>query len=415
MKRRWLAGLLALVMCAVLLPGAALAEEQGNQVDWDAAIELTDETEIVSSGNYILKNNVERNSSLVIQEGIQVNLNLNGYTLSNNTQGFVINVTTGATLNIYDTSEDKTGTITGSFTGIFASGATLNLYGGTITGCDGGSNYGGGINITSNNRTGAATVNMYEGVLIEKNRGIGGGIQINGGSRFTMYGGEIVGNQSSGSIGGGIYIEGNTSVFTMNGGTIHKNQAVYGAGIYVFSDCTLNLSGGRITANVTNSGSVECGSGIYVGDLYAESAILNFSDDIYIYDNFDAYGRQANLTSKHENMIFHIIAPLTDGARIGLAFDRSGETIVTGWNQYMGSQTILDYFTADCEDVVLGLDSDGEIMMFTYRDVTGLILNPNELSITIGDAITLVATVEPEDATDKTVTWSTSDPSVVTV
>lgn len=48
-------------------------------------------------------------------------------------------------------------------------------------------------------------------------------------------------------------------------------------------------------------------------------------------------------------------------------------------------------------------------------DVASVELNKTELSLTEGESETLVATVKPDDATDKTVTWSTSDASVATV
>ena len=47
--------------------------------------------------------------------------------------------------------------------------------------------------------------------------------------------------------------------------------------------------------------------------------------------------------------------------------------------------------------------------------VTEITLNKTTLSLKEGDSETLVATVKPDDATDKTVTWSTSDTSIATV
>jgi Bacterial surface proteins containing Ig-like domains len=46
---------------------------------------------------------------------------------------------------------------------------------------------------------------------------------------------------------------------------------------------------------------------------------------------------------------------------------------------------------------------------------TGISLNVASMSLDIGDAQTLAATVRPSDATDKTVTWSTSNSSIATV
>ncbi|MDE7347958.1 MAG: leucine-rich repeat protein, partial [Muribaculaceae bacterium] len=50
-----------------------------------------------------------------------------------------------------------------------------------------------------------------------------------------------------------------------------------------------------------------------------------------------------------------------------------------------------------------------------YIDVAGITLNATELSLTEGEAATLSATVDPSDATDKTVTWSSSDYNVAYV
>lgn len=47
--------------------------------------------------------------------------------------------------------------------------------------------------------------------------------------------------------------------------------------------------------------------------------------------------------------------------------------------------------------------------------VTGVSLNKNSTTLTVGDTETLTATVSPGDATDKTVTWSSDKTSVATV
>ena len=51
----------------------------------------------------------------------------------------------------------------------------------------------------------------------------------------------------------------------------------------------------------------------------------------------------------------------------------------------------------------------------TIVAVTGVSLDRTSLSLSKGETATLVATVMPEDATDRSVTWSSSDPSVATV
>ena len=48
-------------------------------------------------------------------------------------------------------------------------------------------------------------------------------------------------------------------------------------------------------------------------------------------------------------------------------------------------------------------------------DVTSVTMNKAELTLTEGDSETLTATVKPDDATDKTVTWTSSDANVASV
>jgi uncharacterized protein YjdB len=50
-----------------------------------------------------------------------------------------------------------------------------------------------------------------------------------------------------------------------------------------------------------------------------------------------------------------------------------------------------------------------------YVEVLGLVLSQSAASVIEGDQLTLVATVTPEDADDKAVTWETSDASIATV
>lgn len=51
----------------------------------------------------------------------------------------------------------------------------------------------------------------------------------------------------------------------------------------------------------------------------------------------------------------------------------------------------------------------------TSVDVTSVSLNQNKLNLEVGKTGTLTATVKPDNATDKTVTWTTSDAKVATV
>jgi uncharacterized protein GlcG (DUF336 family) len=51
----------------------------------------------------------------------------------------------------------------------------------------------------------------------------------------------------------------------------------------------------------------------------------------------------------------------------------------------------------------------------TSIPVTGITLNYEERTLLPGDTVTLIATVQPDDADNKTVTWTSSNPDVATV
>ena len=68
-------------------------------------------------------------------------------------------------------------------------------------------------------------------------------------------------------------------------------------------------------------------------------------------------------------------------------------------------KTVDGGFTASCNVTVSA----------KVIDVSSVSLSKTELTLTEGDSETITATVKPDDATDKTVTWSSSDAAVATV
>ena len=57
----------------------------------------------------------------------------------------------------------------------------------------------------------------------------------------------------------------------------------------------------------------------------------------------------------------------------------------------------------------------GECQVNVYSPVTAISLNARELTVDKGSTFVMVATLEPEDATDKTVTWTSLDNNILTV
>ncbi len=75
------------------------------------------------------------------------------------------------------------------------------------------------------------------------------------------------------------------------------------------------------------------------------------------------------------------------------------------YKEYLGVQ-IANYLFTRLENTVNGTD---------VVEVTGVTLDQTAVTVVIGETATLKATVKPGDATDKTLTWTTSDEKVATV
>src|SRR5699024_5831297 len=95
----------------------------------------------------------------------------------------------------------------------------------------------------------------------------------------------------------------------------------------------------------------------------------------------------------------------------GLTLNSAGT--ITGTPSAVGSSTFTVTATNN------GSGSDSKEFTLTINPapilVTGVKLNTETLELFTGNTATLTATVEPDNATNQNVTWSSSDPSVATV
>lgn len=163
---------------------------------WEGITELAD---AAKAGNYYLMNSVTRtDSSGSFFCSNDVNLCLNGYSITAEHDSCTIMVKDGANLTLTDCKGDS----------------------GTIT--HGSDNTGYGVMVNSGGR-----FTMYGGTICGNTAaGSGSGVIVNGGSSFTMYGGAITGNNTTGDVNvscGGVYVA-STGKFTVSGAAKIQNN-----------------------------------------------------------------------------------------------------------------------------------------------------------------------------------------------
>lgn len=290
----------ALVICFLtvfalgcLLPVTALAagEHDSHSNGWT---ELTADTTTLSDGSYYLSGDVEYTGAESITVSGEVILCLNGHKLNLNKQH--ISVGSGASLTLCDCS------------------------------------------------TG--------GVLTDGSGSKGGGVYVGGGGTFTMTGGSIAGNTAE--SGGGVYVD-EDGTFTMEDGSINNNQVTSGGGGGVMvNKGSFTLSGGSITGNATSGATYGYGGGVC---LYGT---FNLSGDAIIQNNTKA-GATDNLYLGWNTI--NIIGPLGENARIGVTAEGVPRSFISGWSDIMAGENPADYFSSDGDAWDIGLNTAGDVVL----------------------------------------------------
>ena len=162
---------------------------------WEGITELADATK---AGNYYLMNSVTRTDQSTWYCDNNVNLCLNGHSITAAHDSYAIMVRNDANFTLTDCKGDS----------------------GTIT--HGSDNTGYGVMVNSGGR-----FTMYGGTICGNTAaGSGSGVIVNGGSSFTMYGGAITGNNTTGDVNvscGGVYVA-STGKFTVSGAAKIQNN-----------------------------------------------------------------------------------------------------------------------------------------------------------------------------------------------
>ncbi|MDO5847463.1 MAG: hypothetical protein Q4Q20_04095 [Methanocorpusculum sp.] len=266
-----LAAVAVLILCGAVV-GAAAAADTDDHSSWT---KWTNPNSLpTSEGSYYLDTDVTITEKWSVPYGT-TNLCLNGHVITMDGKDSAISVSTSRTLNLYDCNSanlthnfkvdldgpwtSTSDTATKSLAEVIDNPALLtddliiSIPGGCIVGGSRNGN-GGGVDIYS------GWFNMCGGNIVGNSAsGNGGGVFVEGG-RFTMTGGNIVGNRAG--TGGGVYA-GNGG-FTMSAGNIVGNSARDGGGACVSnssSDRKFTLSG---TAGIVGNRANRNGGGVYV-------------------------------------------------------------------------------------------------------------------------------------------------------
>ena len=292
--------------------------EHGKSIsDWVGVSTLTAEME---AGHYYLTDYVTIYSTWKPKDGVV--LCLNGYGITLDADGPVIEVQPGATFTLCDCKGDGNG---GSITHNRRSNYRCGI--GVIVGA---------LDSVEN----SAVFNMYGGTISgnEAPRGDeadGGGVTVGGGT-FNLYGGTISNNMacSGKAIGGGVFI-GSLGTFNMTGGTITENQADSGGGVFVGGyygkvkddeakyGGTFNMTGGEITGN-TSGGGVHVN--YYPGAIFKVSGTAKITDNAVknVYLSMDTSDGKKTYAPPIE------VGTLDSTASIGVTTADAGQTVAKG-------------------------------------------------------------------------------------
>lgn len=305
----------------------------------------------------------------------------------------------------------------------------------------GGGNYGAGGMIEING--GNITANGQGSSSACGGAGIGGGSQQSGGT-ITIHGGEIVATGYSGSagIGSGFAASiGSATVINIDGGIVTATcsddalETLGGAGIggggAANSSVAITISGGTVTATggkgadgIGNGGGksssaqpatfstgedgnaviyATAGEGTDTEAIVGKDDTSNWRGVIFLGNDGKIYG---DSVTPNEN--FSVPESSTLAIESGKTLVVADEITLTNEGTITGSGAIRLYGTLTGKGTIESVQQ--------VHPVRNLSLSETNLNMTVGDEpATLTATVEPTDATNPTVTWSSSNDSVVTV
>lgn len=344
---------------------AATVEKDGAVNYYDSFAAASDSANWTAGSTLKLWTDVTTSITVNVPAG-EHTLDLNGHGIRMTGSGSVINVGSGATLDLIDSDQ----TTTHKFDVPEGAGlATLNetsgnytVNGGYITG--GNANpYGGGVRVAIDGK-----FNLYSGTIIGNTAtSHGGGVSVSGAGQgassvenFKMYGGAI--SYNTANWGGGIGIYGKVYIYDTS--IISNNTANSGGGgIELENNARLYMSGGTVSENriLAQNGGLWKGGGIHIPN----GSEYHISGNAVVKNNYQGSSEteQNNVFVRQEVPDKIIIdGELTTNEKIGVRYGTTTGTGVftSGWKNNMGDAEPKDYFVSDNDNYAVILNSNGE-------------------------------------------------------
>ena len=215
---------------------------------------------------------------------------------------------------------------------------------------------GGGIYCEGTLTMSGSVIKENKAIAASKENLLGAGLFVAKGGCATLNDCEVEGNEiealssNDNSRGGGIYCEGDLS---LNGGSVHGNKARYGAGICVRNGGSLSVAGSSICENK----STKAGGGIYLDG----GTTLAMEGSIVVRDNESPSGKSNVQLEVGETIA--ITGALADGADIGIGLRGNCPigVFTSGFGEHNPSASPQDFFHTADEDYSISAEQvDGE-------------------------------------------------------
>ena len=287
---------------------------------------------------------------------------LNGYGISLNGNGPVIEVQPGVTFTLCDCNGSQNQNTHGITHAYRSNGRGAGVLVGKSAKI--GEEATAGTNNAVFNMYGGAIYNNYPQKASGENATSASGVLIGGGT-FNMYGGKITGNGliDEESLGGGVFVA-NQGSFLMSGGEIRDNHAKEGGGVFVgglyghhdlyaCSGGTFTMSGGKITGNSGTGGGVYVSAGFDVSFTVSGSAQItgNTGSNVYLGE----YKGQSNTII--------VNGTLDSTASIGVSVETANQVVAEKI-----SAKNAERFTSDNKEYSLKYDSTSQTLTLVGHD-----------------------------------------------